>query len=138
MAFLAYTSLFTAMLAACHALVGRALHLRHLRPSRWLTGTLAVLAAAWFAALIVPSTYQHAPGAARAARADRGLPDYPAPPRPATADLDTGPGDPGPPHPWSRLGLLAALPVTATAVYGLAGATLASTDPLRALHQARI
>jgi hypothetical protein len=39
MAFLAYTSLFTAMLAACHALVGRPLHLRHLRPSRWLTGT---------------------------------------------------------------------------------------------------
>jgi len=28
--------------------------------------------------------------------------------------------------------------VTATAVYGLAGATLASTDRLRALHQALI
>jgi hypothetical protein len=53
-----YTALawHAAMLAACHTLVGRALHLRHLRPSRWLTRTLAVLAAAWLAALIVPST----------------------------------------------------------------------------------
>ncbi|HXQ57422.1 MAG TPA: hypothetical protein VOA19_16710 [Actinomycetes bacterium] len=58
MAFLAYTSLFTAMLAACHALVGRPLHLRHLRPSRWLTGTLAVPAAPWFAG---PNRTQHLP-----------------------------------------------------------------------------
>jgi hypothetical protein len=55
MAFLAYTSLFTAMLAACHALVGRPLHLR---PSRWLTGTLAAPAAPWFAG---PNRTQHVP-----------------------------------------------------------------------------
>ena len=42
------------------------------------------------------------------------------------------------PIPWSRLELLAALPVTATAIYALAGVTLASTDRLRALHQALI
>ena len=32
------------------------------------------------------------------------------------------------PIPWSRLELLAALPVTATAIYALAGVTLASPD----------
>ena len=42
--------------SAAIRVVGRALRLRHLRPSRWLSGTLAVLAAAWLAVLIVPST----------------------------------------------------------------------------------
>lgn len=42
------------------------------------------------------------------------------------------------PIPWSRLGLLAALPVTATAIYALAGVTLASPDRLRARQQTLI
>jgi hypothetical protein len=42
--------------SAAIRVVGRAPRLRHLRPSRWLSGTLAVLAAAWLAVLIVPST----------------------------------------------------------------------------------
>lgn len=42
------------------------------------------------------------------------------------------------PIPWSRLELLAALPVTATAIYALAGVTLASPDRLRARQQTLI
>lgn len=122
--------------SAAIRVVGRAPRLQHLRPSRWLSGTLAVLAAAWLAVLIVPARpgrcwscpcWSAAACSPKATSAGDRRP-RPRPWRSWTAPSLVAAGAAGGPA-GDRHGHLRA---------GRAGVTLASTDRLRARQQTLI